>query len=81
MLLKLEQDEAISLDWTYGMVRLDQPRILLKKVGEVELGDRWTGDLKVAGDSIQIGKDLGWYAGTTNLSGKKTISLKIVGHP
>lgn len=78
MFLKLEQDRAAVVDWTNGVVKMNEPRILLKKVGEVALGDRWDGELKVVGDSILIGKDRGSYSGSAN---DKTISLKIVGRP
>ena len=36
-----------------------KPRLMLRKIGEIALGDRWEGDLKVDGNQILIGKDKG----------------------
>ena len=61
LLVKFEQDQYVKCDWDKGIVRPDGKRLLIKKVGEIGLGDRWDGDLKVEGDSIFVGKDHGWF--------------------
>jgi uncharacterized protein len=37
-------------------------RLVIKKLGEIGLGDRWSGRLKVAGDEISIGNDTGFFS-------------------
>jgi uncharacterized protein len=37
-------------------------RLVIRKLGEIGLGDRWQGDLKVTGNQIEIGKDVGIQA-------------------
>jgi len=38
-------------------------RILIKKLGQVALGDRWDGYLRVIGDCLYIGQDKGKFVG------------------
>lgn len=33
----------------------------MKKLGEIPLGDRWSGKLKVKGNKLFVGKDTGWF--------------------
>jgi uncharacterized protein len=37
-------------------------RLVIKKLGEIGLGDRWSGRLKVAGNEISIGNDTGFFS-------------------
>jgi hypothetical protein len=37
-------------------------RLVLKKLGEIGLGDRWDGILEVKGNEISIGKDTGFFS-------------------
>ena len=37
-------------------------RLVIKKLGEIVLGDRWNGSLKVSGNEIVIGKDVGFFS-------------------
>ncbi len=37
-------------------------RTLIRKLGEISLGDRWDGQLKVIGNDIAIGKNTGWFS-------------------
>lgn len=46
-----------------GTLRLDRRRLLLRKLGEVALGDRWDGDLRVDGNKILVGHDQGHFSG------------------
>jgi hypothetical protein len=38
-------------------------RLVIKKLGEIGLGDRWDGSLDVKGNEISIGKDTGFFSG------------------
>ncbi|HTA21184.1 MAG TPA: lysozyme inhibitor LprI family protein [Polyangia bacterium] len=40
-------------------VTFKQRRLVIRKLGELGLGDRWAGDLKVVGNEILIGKNTG----------------------
>ncbi len=62
MLLSLEKDQGIIFDEQSGFIEAARPRILLKKLGEVVLGDRWRGKLEVRENSLHIGRDEGWFA-------------------
>lgn len=61
MLVTFERDKGITTDWKELRIRPGRKRLLLKKLGEVGLGDRWDGDLKVKGNEIFVGKDRGWF--------------------
>jgi len=61
MLVKFEYDRAINYDWGKGVVSKGKKRLVVKKLGEIALGDRWDANLKVNGNSILIGKDKGWF--------------------
>lgn len=39
----------------------DSERLLIRKLGEITLGDRWSGELSVTGNEIFVGKDKGWF--------------------
>ena len=64
MLVKLASDVGIRVDWEKGVVGQGKKRLLIKKLGTFELGDRWDGELRVVGDSIEVGSDRGVFAGT-----------------
>lgn len=44
-----------------GVIRADRQRILLRRLGELPLGDRWDGDLRVVGNDLHIGEDQGRF--------------------
>jgi len=50
-------------------------RIVLHKTGEVALGDRWEGDLRVEGNKVFIGEDRGWFSGSRTTHGGHTLSI------
>ena len=64
LLVKFEYDHSISCDWDKSVVQAGKNRLLIKKVGEIALGDRWDGAMSVKGNSILVGKDKGIFAGT-----------------
>lgn len=41
-------------------------RLVMKKLGEIGLGDRWDGILDVKGNEISIGKDTGYFGDRQN---------------
>jgi hypothetical protein len=43
-------------------LKIDRPRLLLRKLGEIILGDRWDGELRVVGNDVVVGKDVGWFS-------------------
>lgn len=61
LLLAFEYDNGINCDLDKKTIQPARKRLLLKKLGEISLGDRWDGELKVEGNSIFIGKDKGWF--------------------
>ena len=40
----------------------NRKRLVIKKLGEIGLGDRWDGILDVKGNEISIGKDTGFFS-------------------
>lgn len=61
LLVAVERDYELVCDWDALEVKPSRERVLLKKLGELHLGDRWVGELKVNGNEILIGKDQGWF--------------------
>ncbi|HEV3075443.1 MAG TPA: hypothetical protein VHB47_13570 [Thermoanaerobaculia bacterium] len=43
-------------------IRLDRRRLLMRKLGEVILGDRWDGELRVDGNKVVVGRDRGPFS-------------------
>ena len=47
----------------------DQQRVVIKKLGELGLGDRYDGDLHIEGNTIMISEDQGWFSVSGGLGG------------
>jgi hypothetical protein len=62
LLLRIEDDKGLEVDWEKQTVHPGARRVLLRKLGEIGLGDRWDGELKLTGDKLFIGKDKGWFS-------------------
>jgi hypothetical protein len=70
LLVTIEEDRGLvdPLDVTpysrlrSGVLHLTRPRLLIRKLGEVALGDRWEGELRVEGNSIIVGPDEGHFS-------------------
>jgi uncharacterized protein len=67
MLVRLEHDASGgSLDSTgtgkNEAMTFKKKRTLIRKLGEIGLGDRWEGRLKISGNEISIGKDTGFLS-------------------
>ena len=61
MLLAITSDSGI--DWNgQDVVKDERERLLVNKLGELGLGDRWAGDLRVIGNTLTIGPDRGWFS-------------------
>lgn len=69
MLLTLHRERGLSCDWGKLSVHPGEERIVLHKVGEIGLGDRWDGELRVEGDKIFVGKDHGWFTASGGKGG------------
>lgn len=78
--LVFEADYGLSMDSQSNFIQLSNERLLLKKLGDIFLGDRWAGGLELDGNRLVIGKDhgnggdrLGWPLYTndwTSISGE-----------
>lgn len=64
MLVTMETDYGVEFDEKHSVIKATNQRLLLKKLGEVVLGDRWSGELEIVGNDLIIGEDRGWYAGS-----------------
>jgi len=62
VLVKFEEDQSFSFDWDNLMMRKNYNRLLIKKMGLIPLGDRYSGELAVDGNDILIGEDNGWFS-------------------
>jgi hypothetical protein len=69
LLVTFETDKSIACDWNKGVIRSAGTRLLIKKMGEIALGDRWDGQLKVIKNSIFIGRDAGWFTSSGGKGG------------
>ena len=69
LLVTCEYDQSIKCDWEKGVIQSGGKRLLIKKQGEIPLGDRWDGELKVDGNSIFVGKDTGWFTVSSGTGG------------
>ena len=61
----LEPADGRAQTMTFG-----KKRLVLRKLGEIVLGDRWDGILAVSGNEISIGKDTGWFGGGAKTPGR-----------
>ena len=57
MLLSTERERALSFDEARHLLRLDRERLVLRRLGEIGLGDRYVGEVSVRGDELLIGRD------------------------
>lgn len=74
MLVSLERDHGLAYDEQKNVLRPERERWLIKKWGEVPLGDRYVGNVTVKGNTIHIEKD----RGPTGVVDKdKTIRLEL----
>ena len=44
-----------------SVIRADRERIVVRKLGTLATGDRWSGELRVRGNGVFVGKDQGWF--------------------
>ena len=57
MFVIVEKDKGLNYDEPNGILRLSRERWLIKKLGEVPLGDRYVGKITVTGNSVHIEAD------------------------
>lgn len=81
LLVRFDTDVGFGCDWRDRVVRPGRERILIRKLGEIPLGDRWSGRLQVRGDEIVVGRDCA--RGSGDLWGGVDHVLKVtaVGNP
>lgn len=73
--LVIENDYGLTIEESDSKATRTRPRRLLKKLGDVFLGDRWQGQLKVEGNKVHIGKDHNWRAGGDDLDWEEIVKL------
>ena len=61
LFVRLEYDQGLETDYKHNRVHLGQDHLLVTKLGEYGLGDRWSGELKLIGNEVRVGKDEGWF--------------------
>ena len=61
MLVTIEHDTGIEWNGRDAKPH-SRERLLIRKIGEISLGDRWAGDMKTVGNTISIGADRGWFS-------------------
>jgi hypothetical protein len=57
ILLSLEKDKGLSFNAGKNTFTFDRARVLLKKLAEIPLGDRYEGVITLHDDTLTIGKD------------------------
>ena len=62
LMVTFEKDKKMIIDWDRKIIHKDKDQLLIKKVGEIALGDHWIGELNVEGNKLFIGSDVGKYA-------------------
>jgi hypothetical protein len=75
LLASIEKDRGLTtFSRGTGVLRLNRERRLIKKLGEIALGDRYEGEIVLRGNTLRIGKDE--YSHSAGLF-MKTVSLEI----
>ena len=64
MLLAIEFDYGIDCcDWeAQTAIRADRKRLVIKKLGEIVLGDRWSGKFSIGENELRLGRDAGHFS-------------------
>ena len=52
-----------------SVIRADRERIVVRKLGRLATGDRWSGELRVRGNEVFVGKDQGWFTASGGSGG------------
>ncbi len=75
LFVTLERDQGLDCDLDRQIIQSGRERLLIRKLGAMGLGDRWSGDLRVDGNRLFVGKDKGWFA-ETNKGGQFSLEGK-----
>lgn len=63
----IEYDRTgITPDQKSMLKRSTKKRLLIKRLGRINMGDRWYGELRIINNKLFIGKDKGWFSGSPN---------------
>ncbi len=54
-----DQQGMVFGGWKNPVIRSGDERLLIKKIGQIYLGDRWNGELRITGNELLVGKDKG----------------------
>ena len=81
MLLAIAFDYGIDCcDWdAQTAIRADRKRLVIKKLGEIVLGDRWSGKLSIGENELQLGLDQGPFSQSDHHRGDRIVKIDI--HP
>ena len=62
MLFTIEFDSGIvCCEWDrQTTIKADNKRIIMRKLGQIGVGDRWSGELRITGNDLHVGRDEGW---------------------
>lgn len=71
MLFTIEFDSGIvCCDWDrQTTIKADKKRVVMRKLGEIGVGDRWSGELRIVGNDLHVGWDEGWFAESGGMGG------------
>jgi len=73
LLLTMEEDYGTIFDKDNLILKSTRRRLLIKKLGSIDLSDRWEGELKIDGNNLFIGKDVGWFSRNKTVKPKDRI--------
>lgn len=77
LLLKLEKEPKYTYDEEKQIIKSSGKEIVLKKLTEISLTDRWQGHIKIEGNSIILLKDRDAATGKLATPKKSVIQMKI----
>jgi hypothetical protein len=71
MFVTLENDRGLLVHEDAHVIDLGTPRVLIRKLGEIPLGDRYEGSVELKGSQLRIGADTGRIGSVRRLSGEE----------
>ena len=77
MFVTLENDKGLLVHDDTHVIDLGNPRVLIRKLGEIPLGDRYEGTLDLKGNQLRIGADTGRIGRVRKLPGDEPEPDKI----
>jgi len=62
-------DVGLQIDWDAETIHSTKERLLITKLGQSALGDRWSGELRIDGNKLFVGRDQGWFSDSRGTGG------------